>query len=187
LNTFTPRRPFRSNRPAPQEKHRINRYISAREVLVITDDGEQLGVMQTRDAVNMALDRGLDLVEVAPQNAPPVCKIMDYGKFKYREQKKEAEARKRRVDVELKELRIRYRTDIGDFETKVKKARDFIAEGNKVKFSMRFKGREIMYLELGEQKFDELVKRLEDVAVVDERSGRMGSQIFIVFAPKKSA
>lgn len=186
MNTFTSRRPFRSNRPPPQEKHRINRYITAREVLVITDDGEQLGVMQTRDAVNLAMDRGLDLVEVAPQSNPPVCKVMDYGKFKYREQKKEAEARKKRVEVEIKELRIRYRTDVGDFETKLKKAREFLAEGNKVKFSMRFKGREIMYIDLGAKKFDELIERLQDVAIVDERSGRMGSQIYIVFAPKKS-
>ena len=187
MNTFAPRRSFRSNRPVPQDKHRINRNISAREVLVIADDGEQLGVLQTRDAVSMAMDQGLDLVEVSPQSQPPVCKIMDYGKFKYREAKKEAEARKKRTEIVTKELRIRYRTDIGDFETKIKKARGFLEEGDKVKFSMRFKGREIAYIELGQKKFDEIIKRLEDLASVDERSPRMGSSIHIVFAPKKTA
>jgi translation initiation factor IF-3 len=188
LNTFQPRRPIRSARPAPQnqEKHKINRFIIAREVMVIDEEGRQLGVLPTREAVNMAQDRGLDLVEVAPQAQPPVCKIMDYGKFKYREAKKEAEAKKKRTEMQTKELRIRYRTDVGDFETKIKHAREFLAEGDKVKFSMRFKGREIAFIELGHQKFDELVARLEDVATVDERSPKMGNSIHIVFAPKKS-
>jgi translation initiation factor IF-3 len=188
LNTFQPRRPIKTNRPAPQtqEKHKINRYIVAREVMVIDEEGRQLGVLPTREAVNMAQDRGLDLVEVAPQAQPPVCKIMDYGKFKYREAKKEAEAKKKRTEMQTKELRIRYRTDVGDFETKIKHAREFLAEGDKVKFSMRFKGREIAFIELGHQKFDELVARLEDVATVDERSPKMGNSIHIVFAPKKA-
>jgi len=170
--------------PLSQDKHKINRYITAREVMVITDDGEQLGVMQTRDAVNLAMDRELDLVEVAPQSNPPVCKIMDYGKFKYREAKKEAEAKKKRVEIETKELRIRYRTDVGDLETKLKHARDFLGEGDKVKFSMRFKGREAMYIDLGQKKFDEIIKRLSDVAALDERSPRFGNQIYIVLTPK---
>lgn len=176
-------RDSRFRRPQTPDAHRINNRIIAKEVRVITDGGEQLGVMPIRDALIAAEQAGLDLVEVAPEAKPPVCKIMDYGKFKYREQKKEAEARKKRTEQELKELRIRYRTDIGDFETKIKHAREFLGEGNKVKFSMRFKGREVAYMALGKEKFDQIVERLADIATVDERSPLSGRQIHIVFAP----
>lgn len=194
MKTFTKPRPpggggFRGgrfNRPlAPQDTHRINEFITAREVRVIAPDGEQLGVMQTRDAIIKAQELELDLVEVAPTSKPPVCRILDYGKFKYKEQKKEAEAKKNRSETTLKELRIRYRTDIGDLETKLKQARDFLLEGDKVKFSMRFKGREAMYLDLGREKFELIAQRLSDVATVDERSPVAGRQIHIVFAPAK--
>ena len=134
----------------------------------------------------MAEEAGLDVVEVSPNATPPVCKLMDYGKFKYKVQKKEAEARKKRSDTTIKELRIRYRTDVGDLETKLKHAREFLAEGDKVKFSMRFRGREIMYQDLGNEKFNELVERLSDVAVVDERSSVTGRQMYIIFAPQKA-
>jgi translation initiation factor IF-3 len=110
---------------------------------------------------------------------------MDYGKFKYKEQKKEAEAKKKRSESTIKELRIRYRTDVGDLETKLKQARDFLAEGDKVKFSMRFKGREVAYVELGLEKFKQIIERLADVATVDERSPGYGRQIHIVLAPAK--
>jgi translation initiation factor IF-3 len=154
-------------------------------VRVVSDSGEQLGVLQTREALILAEKAELDLVEVAPTANPPVCRIMDYGKFKYREQKKEAEARKKRTETTTKELRLRYITDVGDLETKLKQAREFLAEGDKVKFSMRFKGREIAYLDLGRQKFDLLVARLSDVATIDERSSTSGRMIHIVFAPSK--
>ncbi len=179
------RRDFR--REGPPEAHRINGRISAREVRVITESGEQLGVMPTTQALELAQRDGFDLVEVAAQANPPVCKIMDYGKFKYKEQKKEAEAKKKRTETTLKELRIRYRTDSGDLETKLKQARDFFAEGDKVKFSMRFKGREAAFINLGVQKFDQIVERLADVASVDERSPAFGKQIHITFAPLKAA
>lgn len=176
----------RFNRPqTPPDTHRINEFITAREVRVIAPDGEQLGILQIRDALQKAQELELDLVEVSPQAKPPVCKILDYGKFKYKEQKKEAEARKNRSETTLKELRLRYRTDVGDLEVKLKQARDFLAEGDKVKFSMRFKGREAMYLDLGREKFDQIVERLKDVATVDERSPVSGRQIFITFAPIK--
>lgn len=181
---------FRGQRPRrdlPPDTHRINHRITAREVRVVTDEGEQLGVMPLKDALQIAEQSGLDLVEVAGQASPPVCRVMDYGKFKYREQKKEAEARKKRTEIETKELRIRYITDVGDLETKLKQAREFLEEGNKVKFSMRFKGREAAYLNLGVQKFDTLVERLSDVASIDERSPAVGRMIHIVFAPAKAA
>ncbi|MBX7136574.1 MAG: translation initiation factor IF-3 [Oligoflexia bacterium] len=151
--------------------------------MVIGATGEQLGVMPTRQAVTIAEEQGIDLVEVSPNSDPPVCKLMDYGKFKYKEQKKEAEARKNRSETELKELRVRYITDTGDLEVKLKKAREFLTEGNKVKFSMRFRGREIMYQDMGVEKFKAIVERLKDVATVDEKSPLGGRQIHIVLAP----
>lgn len=176
----------RFNRPvAPPDAHRINEFITAKEVRVISPEGEQLGVLQIRDALLRAQELGLDLVEVAPQAKPPVCKILDYGKFKYKEQKKEAEAKKNRTENTIKELRLRYRTDSGDLEVKLKHAREFLAEGDKVKFVMRFKGREAMYIDLGKEKFDQIVARLADVATVDERSPAQGRQIHITFAPAK--
>lgn len=154
---------------------------------VIDDEGGQLGILQIREALAKAEDAGLDLVEVAPMAKPPVCRIMDYGKFKYKEQKKEAEARKKRSEIETKELRIRYRTDSGDLETKLKQARDFLLDGDKVKFVMKFRGREVNYVELGLEKFEEIVKRLEDIATIDDQSPLAGKQIHIVLAPVKEA
>ncbi|WKZ57496.1 MAG: translation initiation factor IF-3 [Bdellovibrionota bacterium] len=190
MNTFRRPMPFRGPRrgpPPPPDAHRINDRILAKEVRVISESGEQLGILPTRTAITMAEEIGLDLVEVAPTSQPPVCRIMDYGKFKYKEQKKEAEAKKKRSEVVIKELRIRYRTDVGDLETKLKQAREFIAEGNKVKFTMRFKGRENMYRNLGIEKFEELIQRLADVAIVDDRSPPVGGQIHITFAPAKKS
>ena len=152
--------------------------------MVIGPEGEQLGVMSTYDAIRSAEEAGLDLVEVSPNSNPPVCRIMDYGRFKYREQKKEAEARKKRTEVVTKEIRIRYQTDIGDIETKLKRARDFIAEGNKVKFSMRFRAREVTHADLGRERFDFLVEKLVDVAKVEERTSLTGMTMHIVFAPQ---
>ncbi len=179
----------RGNRPPAQqdEQHRINNRITAREVRLIGAQGEQLGVVGIAQALREADSLGLDLVEVAPGAKPPVCKLMDYGKFKYREQKKEAEARKKRTDNTVKELRIRYRTDVGDLETKLKHAREFLGDGDKVKFSMRFRGREAMYVDLGVKKFNEIIERLADVAQVDERSPTQGKQIHIVLAPAKQS
>lgn len=178
-----PFRDGRFKRPQAPDAHRINHRITAKEVRVITDSGEQLGVITLRDALVAAEQAGLDLVEVAPEARPPVCRLMDYGKFKYREQKKDSEAKKKRAEQEIKELRIRYRTDTGDLEVKLKHAREFLEEGNKVKFSMRFKGREVAYLDLGRAKFDLISERLSDIAVVDDRSPLSGRQIHIVFAP----
>lgn len=177
---------IRGKRPPLPDAHRINERIRATEVRVITDAGEQLGILSIRDAIQAAEDAEMDLVEVAPDAKPPVCKLMDYGKFKYREQKKLAEAKKKRSETSLKELRIRYRTDKADLETKLKRAREFLAEGDKVKFSMRFRGREIVYVDLGMEKFQEIADHLKDVATIDDQSPPQGRQIHITFAPAKS-
>lgn len=184
--------PYRGGRggtrplPQPQETHRINNRITAREVRLIGANGDQFGIVTISQALQEAERAGLDLVEVAPTAKPPVCRLMDYGKFKYKEQKKEAEARKKRTEHTIKELRIRYRTDTGDLETKLKHAREFLEEGDKVKFSMRFKGREIMYVDLGAEKINQIIERLSDIATVDERSPVQGRQLFITFAPLKT-
>lgn len=169
-----------------EEEHRINYKIRCPEVRLIGDNGEQLGVVPTIEARKIAEERGLDLVEVAPNAKPPVCKIMDYGKFKYREQKKEMAAKKKRVESETKELRIRYRTDKGDLQTKLKQARNFLEDGDKVKFSMRFKGREAMYVNLGVEKLNEITEALSDISVIDDQSKMQGNSIYITYAPAKT-
>jgi len=190
LSTFKSGGPKKRDWKKPvqtQESHRINDRISAREVRLIGEKGEQLGVLSIRDALAAAEAAGIDLVEVAPDANPPVCKLLDFGKLKYKEQKKEAEARKKRAENTVKELRIRYRTGVGDLETKLKHAREFLLEGDKVKFSMRFRGREEMYVGLGNEKFDQIIERLADIASVDERSPLAGKQIYLVLAPVKLA
>ena len=186
MNSFRRGGNQRGKKPPTPDAHRINKRIKAPELRVIGDGGEQLGIITLQEALQAAEDAGLDLVEVAPTGKPPVCKLMDYGKFKYREQKKQAEARKKRSETSIKELRIRYRTEKADLDTKLKRAREFLAAGDKVKFSMRFRGREIVYLDLGIEKFKEISENLQDVAIVDDQSPPRGRQIHITFAPTKS-
>lgn len=174
--------------PSEEEvKHRINDQITVPEVRLIMDDGEQKGVLTTRDAIKIAEDAGLDLVEVAPEANPPVCRLIDYGKLKYREQKKAAETRKKTVTQAIKEIRIRYSTDSHDLETKVKHAKRFLEEGDKVRFSMRFRGREVVYKELGDQIFDQLAGLLEEVAILEERAPLAGQKMHVTFGPKASS
>lgn len=166
--------------------YRVNRQIKATQVRVVDAEGKQVGIMNLEDALKLAEEAGLDLVEVAPNANPPVCKILDYGKFKYAEQKKEAQARKNRSIIEVKEIRLRYNTDIGDLETKLKLAEKFLEEGNKVKFNMRFKGRELNFVELGQKKFDFIVERLSSIANVESRSQELvGRQLVLVMQPAK--
>ena len=177
----------KKRRPAfvREDAHRINNRINVSEVRVIDDEGGQLGVLKTSDALKLADEKGLDLVEVAPTAKPPVCKLMDYGKFKYKEQKKETEAKKKRTENTTKEIRMRYRTGEGDLKTKLNKARGFLESGDKVKFSMRFHGREAMYVPLGVEKFNAVIEELKDIAEVDERSPARGRQIYIILQPIK--
>lgn len=166
------------------EKHRINDLITAPEVRLILDNGEQRGVVSIREALAIAEEAGLDLVELAPDAKPPVCRLIDYGKLKYREQKKAAEARKKTVVQVVKEIRIRYNTDSHDLDTKVKHAKRFLGEGDKVRFSMRFRGREAVYKDLGDEIFDSLVTLLEEESIVEERAPLMGQKMHITFGPK---
>lgn len=175
---------FRNNAKEIEDKHRINDEIRAKEVRVISDKGDQLGVISLAEALRLAEDQGLDLVEVAPQASPPVCRILDYGKLRYREQKRTAEARKKGATQGIKEIRLRYNTNPHDLETKLRNAQKFLAEGDKVRFSMRFKGREAVYSELGEQIFNQIVQVLEAVAVVEERTPLIGQRMLLTVNPR---
>ena len=146
------------------DKHRINNKITATEVRVVGSDGSQLGVLPIAKALEVAEEQGLDLVEVAGAAKPPVCRILDYGKLKYKEQKKAAEARKKTSTATVKEIRIRYRTESHDLDTKVRKARKFLEGGDRVRFQMRFRGREVVYRDLGEETFKKVAELLEEVA-----------------------
>ena len=167
-----------------REKHRINEQITAYEVRLIGSEGNQLGVMSTREALRIAEEDGLDLVEVAGGANPPVCRILDYGKLKYKEQKKAAEARKRSSVHSVKELRVRYSTDAHDLDTKVRAAMKFLQAGDRVKFQMRFRGREVVYKELGDQIFKQIAERLSEIAAVEEWTPLLSQKMFITFVPK---
>lgn len=169
-----------------KDKHRINDDITVPEVRVIGPDGDQLGVLTTAAAIAAAEEAGMDLVEVAPNSEPPVCRILDYGKLKYKEQKKAAEARKKSSTAQVKELRIRYRTDKHDLETKVRKARKFLVDGDRVRFQMRFRGREVVYRELGEGTFKQISEMLDDVASVEDFSPLMNQRMHLTLAPRAS-
>ena len=164
--------------------HRINSQIRNEEVRVLLDDGEQLGVMKTQDAINVAKDRKMDLVEIAPNNNPPVCKIIDYGKLKYREQKKKNEAKKKQKTIETKELKLRPGTGDHDYQVKIKNAQKFLKEGNRVKFSLRFKGREMEHSNLGIDMLKRVKSDLEELIRVEMEPKIEGRQAFLVVAPK---
>ncbi len=172
---------------AKDDKHSINEQIRAPEVRVIGADGAQLGVLRTGEAIRIAAEAGLDLVEVAGTAKPPVCRILDYGKLKYREQKKAAETRKKSAIHVVKELRVRYSTDKHDLETKLRQAREFLTEGDKVKFSMRFSGREVVYESLGRKILEEIVEALKDISAVEEITPLMGRRMILNLVPRSQA
>lgn len=166
--------------------YRVNKQINAQTVRVVDENGKQLGIMSLEEALALAAEKDLDLLEVAPNVSPPVCRLVDYGKFKYLEQKKEAQAKKKRSIIEVKELRLRYNTDVGDLETKLKLARKFFEEGNKVKFSMRFKGREKGFVDKGLEKLETIIQSLKDVCIVESQTKELqGNQLILVLSPLK--
>lgn len=156
------------------------------EVRVIADDGEQLGVMNTRDAVRIARERGLDLVEVAATAVPPVCRIIDFGKFQYEAKKKQNEAKKKQVTISVKEVKFRPGTDDHDYDFKMRNARRFLEEGDKVKSTIFFRGREMAHRELGAEVLARLEKDLAEVGEVEARPRMEGNQMYFIFSPKRS-
>ncbi|MBL8915040.1 MAG: translation initiation factor IF-3 [Archangium sp.] len=162
---------------------RTDRRIKAREVRVVGSQGEQLGVMPTEVALAKAQAEGLNLVEVNPMSKPPVCKIMDYGRFKYEEKKKANDAKKKQVVVKVKEVKLRPKTEEHDYETKVRHVREFLEEGNKAKITIMFRGREITHRQLGTQILDDVVADLKDIAVVEQTPRLEGKQMFMILGP----
>jgi translation initiation factor IF-3 len=150
---------------------------------VIDEDGMQLGVLPRREALRLADERSLDLVEVAPHATPPVAKLMDFGKYQYDRAKREREARKSRKEVEIKEVRLRPKTDEHDINFKIRQARTFLQSGAKVKVRMRFRGREIYNLDVARKQFDHFVRELEDVAIVEQRPSFEGRTMLMIMAP----
>ena len=162
---------------------RTNEQITASEVRVISSSGKQLGIISIREALNHAEDEGFDLVEVSPDAKPPVCKILDYGKLKYREQKSKKEAKKKQKTIEIKEIKIRPGINKHDYEVKVKAFHKFIKGGNKVKVSMRFRGREMEHQNLGVDLLKRLIEQVKEYAKVEVPPKNEGKQIMMVLVP----
>ena len=163
---------------------RINEEIRAREVRVVADEGEQLGIMSGRDALNLALERHMDLVEIAPNAKPPVCRIMDYGKYRYEQQKRDKEARKKQKTFDIKEVKLRPGIEDHDFDVKFKNAVRFLEDGDKVKITIMFRGRELSHPELGEVLLIKMAKQLEDLAIIERAAKLEGKNMIMIVSPK---
>ena len=162
---------------------RSNNRISSPDVQVIASDGENLGVMSTNEAISMAKNQGLDLIEIAPNAKPPVCKIMDMGKYKYDAQKKANKAKKKQKKIELKEIKLRPVTEIHDYKFKIKNAQKFILKGDKVKFTIRFKGRELQHSHLGNELMSKIKDDMQNVGKVELHPKFDGKQMIMVIQP----
>ena len=156
------------------------------QVRVIGADGEQIGIMATRDAIAKAAADGLELVEISPNAQPPVCKIMDYGKFLYQKDKQQQAARKKQKQIQIKEMKFRPGTEDGDYNTKMRQIKEFLEEGDKVKINLRYKGREMAHQEIGMQMIDKIKADLVEIAVVEQHPRLEGRQAVMVLGPKKT-
>ena len=166
-------------------EHQINEEIRDKEVRLIGDDGEQLGILPIQQAQDIAVEKGMDLVKIAPQAKPPVCKIMDYGKFRFEQAKREKEARKNQRVVEIKEIRLTPNIDIGDLNTKVKNACRFLQDGNKVKVSVRFRGRAVTHASLGQDLLHRFAELCSECSTVEKQPKLEGRQMLMFLAPAK--
>ena len=164
--------------------HELNEEISDREIRLIGSGGEQLGIMSPAEALRIADEQGLDLVKISPQAVPPVCKLMNYGKFRFEQSKKEKEARKNQHVVEIKEIRMSPGIDIGDFNTKLKNAQKFIADGNRVKVSVRFRGREMAHTDIGKDLLERFTQQCAETANLDKAAKLEGRMMSIFLSPK---
>ena len=164
----------------------INEQIRDREIRLIGEDGQQLGIMSSREAMKIAREAELDLVKIAPQAKPPVCKIIDYGKYRYELARKEKEAKKKQKTIEVKEVRLSPNIDSNDLNTKIASARKFIEKGNKVKVTLRFRGREMAHVQSSRHILDEFAKALEDIALVDKPAKMEGMSMAMFLTEKRS-
>ena len=171
---------------AQQEKEaRINGEITAKEVRLISGTGEQLGIVSIKEAIDMAEEQDVDLVEIAPTAKPPVCKLMDFGKFKYEQAKKRDEARKKQKQVQIKEIKFRPGTDDGDYNIKMRKVREFLGDSDKVKITLRFRGREMAHQDLGAQLLERVKADLVEEGQIEQFPKLEGRQMVMLVAPKK--
>jgi len=168
-----------------QDSTRVNRAIRAREVRLIGGDGQQLGIMPTREALSIAEEQELDLVEVAPNAEPPVCRLMDYGKYLYEKQKRERESRRAQKQIEVKEVRLRPKTDEHDIQVVLTKIRKFAKEGAKIRVRIRFRGREIYHPEVAQELLDRVAHDEQDVVTVEARAILDGRSMVMVLAPSE--
>jgi translation initiation factor IF-3 len=178
------RRPMKSALPAQKDGPRVNEEIRVREVQLIDNTGENKGVVDTQTAIGMAQAAGLDLVEISPNTSPPVCKILDYGKYKYQAQKKAAEARKKQKVVEIKEIKLRPMIDDHDYDVKMRAMKRFFEEGDKVKVTLRFRGREMAHQELGVNLLNRVKTDTGPIAKVESEPRFEGRQMIMVLAPR---
>ncbi|WP_028873847.1 translation initiation factor IF-3 [Tepidiphilus margaritifer] len=171
---------------AQEKKVRVNEEIDAPQVRLIGEDGEQLGIVPLAKALAVAEEAGLDLVEIAPMANPPVCKVMDYGKYRYQEQKKAQEARLKQKQIQVKEIKLRPGTDENDYQIKLRNLRRFLEEGDKAKVTLRFRGRELSHQELGMRQLERIREDLADIGVVEQMPRLEGRQMVMIIVPKKS-
>ena len=164
----------------------INEQIRDREIRLIGEDGEQLGIMSARDAMKLAREANLDLVKIAPTAKPPVCKIIDYGKYRYEQARREKEARKKQKTIEVKEIRVSPNIDTNDLNTKVNQARKFVSGGNKVKVAVRFRGRELAHTAVGKTILEDFAQKLSDIAVIDKPAKLEGKSMVMFLVEKRN-
>ena len=164
--------------------HQLNEEIRDKEIRLIGETGEQLGIMSSADALHIADERGLDLVKISPQATPPVCKLMNYGKYRFEQSKREKEARKNQHVVEIKEIRMSPGIDVGEFNTKLKNAQKFLTEGNRVKVSVRFRGREMAHTEIGRELLKKFAEQCAEVATMDKAAKLEGRNMSMFLSPK---
>ncbi|MEC9407785.1 MAG: translation initiation factor IF-3 [Pseudomonadota bacterium] len=171
---------------ARERQDRRNDQITVPKVRLVDADGEQVGIVSIEDALSKAADAGLDLVEVAPQADPPVCRIMDYGKHIFEKQKSQQNSRKKQKQIQVKEVKFRPGTDEGDYKTKLRNLKRFLEDGDKIKVTLRFRGREMAHQEIGMRLLDRVREELEEMASVEQRPKMEGRQLIMVMAPRKN-
>ena len=165
--------------------HQLNEDIRDKELRLIGSGGDQMGIMSAEEALRIADEQGLDLVKISPQANPPVCKLMDYGKFRFEQSKREKEARKNQHVVEIKEIRMSPGIDVGDFNVKLKNAQKFLADGDRVKVSVRFRGREVAHTDIGKKLLDKFAEQCAEVSNVDKGAKLEGRNMSMFLSPKK--
>ncbi|WP_430624089.1 translation initiation factor IF-3 [Polycladospora coralii] len=168
-----------------EQQHQVNEAIRAREVRLVGADGSQLGIKPLREALQLAQDENLDLVNVAPQAKPPVCRIMDYGKYRYEQSKREKEARKKQKVIQIKEVRLSPSIEENDIKTKLNNVRKFLGQGDKVKLTIRFRGREITHQSIGRKILERMAAEVKEVSEIERHAKLEGRQMIMILSPKQ--